>query len=378
MRLRDVLSRLHRYVGLSLAGFLTLAGVSGSVIAFHEEIDAGLNPDFHFTASRGPALPPSTLAARIEAQLPGAHVVYLALGVAAGRSADVRVSGGKGFDQVFADPATGKVLGKRQWGACCLAPERIVPFLYRLHYTMALPSTFGVLLMGSVALLWSFDCLVALALTLPKARPFWRHWRQSWTIKHPAGFYRRNFDLHRAGGLWLWLLLLILATSGVALNLPEQVFRPVVSLFSPLSPSYGQMAQARSARPGEAPIGFDAALERALAHEPGRAVGIFHYHGLYGVGIASAGGDGKSGPGPAYVYLDDRDGRRVNTLSPRHGSIGDRVIALQYPLHSGRIFGLWGRIAVALAGLAVAMLSVTGVIIWWKKTAGRRKIGNNA
>ncbi|MNN88395.1 hypothetical protein D3C81_2060750 [compost metagenome] len=44
---------------------------------------------------------------------------------------------------------------------------------------------------------------------------------------------------------------------------------------------------------------------------------------------------------------------------------------MQFPLHSGRILGLPGRILISIMGLLVAMLSVTGVVIWWKKRKAR-------
>jgi uncharacterized iron-regulated membrane protein len=44
---------------------------------------------------------------------------------------------------------------------------------------------------------------------------------------------------------------------------------------------------------------------------------------------------------------------------------------VQFPLHSGRIIGIPGRILVSLLGLAVAMLSLTGVVIWAKKRRSR-------
>lgn len=51
---------------------------------------------------------------------------------------------------------------------------------------------------------------------------------------------------------------------------------------------------------------------------------------------------------------------------------------LQFPLHSGRILGLPGRILVSLLGLAVATLSVTGVLIWLRKRAGRVAVRQRA
>lgn len=43
----------------------------------------------------------------------------------------------------------------------------------------------------------------------------------------------------------------------------------------------------------------------------------------------------------------------------------------QFPLHSGRILGMPGRILVSLLGLALAMLSLTGVVIWVRKRRAR-------
>ena len=43
----------------------------------------------------------------------------------------------------------------------------------------------------------------------------------------------------------------------------------------------------------------------------------------------------------------------------------------QFPLHSGRIVGLPGRIFVSFMGAVVAMLSVTGIVIWARKRRAR-------
>lgn len=44
---------------------------------------------------------------------------------------------------------------------------------------------------------------------------------------------------------------------------------------------------------------------------------------------------------------------------------------LQFPLHSGRIAGVPGRVFLSFMGLVVALLSATGIVIWLKKRAGR-------
>lgn len=77
--------------------------------------------------------------------------------------------------------------------------------------------------------------------------------------------YRLNFDLHRAGGLWLWLLLLPIAVSSVAMNLPSQVFKPAVSLFSPIEPSvYKARGRMPPADLGVTQLSYQQAYERGI------------------------------------------------------------------------------------------------------------------
>jgi uncharacterized iron-regulated membrane protein len=47
---------------------------------------------------------------------------------------------------------------------------------------------------------------------------------------------------------------------------------------------------------------------------------------------------------------------------------------LQFPVHSGRILGTAGRVLVSVLGVAIAALSVTGVLIWARKRKARRAV----
>jgi len=385
--LRGALVRLHRWAGLAMAAFLTLAGLTGAVIAFQGELDAWLNPSLYRARDPGPALSPDALVARLAQQEPRAELTYLSFRVPPGMSvpAFVRPRAGTtpdlGFDQVFLDPASGTILGTRRWGACCFAADRVVPFLYRFHYTLAAGNT-GEIFMGVVAILWALDCFVGLSLTFPRGRPFLLKWRTAWTIKHPAAAQRRVLDLHRAGALWLWLLLLLMGVSGVALALPDQVFRPLLGALTPLTPSpYAQAATRPHPAPDRPRIGFDRAIELAAA--VARARGWAARPGA--VFDASAAGalvvyffetpfDRGRGLGTPVVYLDDSSGEVLRVDAPGAGTTGDDVLRLQFPLHSGQVAGTPGRIVVAVLGMTTAMLSVTGVLIWWVKRRAQRRV----
>ena len=63
-------------------------------------------------------------------------------------------------------------------------------------------------------------------------------------MKLKSSFYRVNFDLHRAAGLWLWAMLLVYAWSSVFFNLPNFYTRATQLVLD-----YEQPVWAREATP---------------------------------------------------------------------------------------------------------------------------------
>ena len=70
--------------------------------------------------------------------------------------------------------------------------------------------------------------------------------------------------------------------------------------------------------------------------------------------------------------LDASSGEVLGDWLPWQGTAADLFVQTQFPMHSGRILGLPGRILISVMGLVVAMLSVTGIVIWWRKRRARR------
>ena len=123
--LRPGLTFLHRWVGLFIAGFLFVSGVTGAVISWDHELDDLLNPHLMFAQSKGAAaLPPLDLARRIEVRDPRVQVTYLplapepggtlAFGVAPKRNPATGKLFEPHYNQVFIDPATGAEQGRRE------------------------------------------------------------------------------------------------------------------------------------------------------------------------------------------------------------------------------------------------------------------------
>src|SRR3990170_2373504 len=86
MTVRAAFVRLHRWVGLAMAGFLIIAGLTGSVIAFNHDLDEWLNPELFTVQGRGTTIPSLELAARVQAAEPQRYVAYVPLEVEPGHS----------------------------------------------------------------------------------------------------------------------------------------------------------------------------------------------------------------------------------------------------------------------------------------------------
>lgn len=388
--LRPLLLRAHRCMGLLLAAILVVAGLTGSIAAFHDSLDAMLNPDLFRARTTGSPLSLSAVLDRLEAQQPHAQIRYLRYRPPPGETMRALVQATTDpatrmpfalvEDELFLDPVTGEVQGRRSSSGCCLNRRALIPFLYRFHYTLGLGRA-GEWIMGISAMLWSLDCLVGLALTLPRhatpwRRESWRRWGRAWRIKLTRSPIRLVLDLHRAVSLWLWVVMLGVAISGVALTLPREVFHPVVAALLPVTPPQPEQPDDRSARPlDEDAVEAVAIGAASRAGWHGSPDGLFKDPvGMNSVFYFRPGSGGRrTGFGSPVIAVDDRTGRVMSVDMPGRGPAGDRVLQLQFPWHSGEIAGLAGRIVIATTGVAVAMLAITGVMIWRRKRHARHR-----
>ena len=127
-------------------------------------------------------------------------------------------------------------------------------------------------------------------------------------------------------------------------------------------------------------IGFEQAVDIAKKQAVQRGItapiGGIYYGGNYSFYNVSffdpADEFGAAGMGLSNLYVDGMDGSIIGQHKPWEGTAADVFVQLQFPLHSGRILGLPGRILMSLMGIMVAMLSVTGIVIWERKRRARR------
>ena len=395
--MRAVMLLVHRYVGLLLAVFLVIAGITGSLLAWNEELEAVISPQlFRVTAPPGATrMDPLLLHARVQARYPDALAVRLPLEFTDGRSVLFALrplaKGQKlANDQVFVDPYTGQTLGQRRWGDIAQGMKNLMPFIYRLHYSLALDGI-GTLLFGIVALLWTLDCFAGAWLTLPNkpasgepARRWPARWWQAWKFRNGSA-YKISFNLHRAGGLWTWAMLFVLAWSSVAFNLPQVYETAMKAVFAH---QRGLESIPKLARPKLAPAlpweqalptarrlmmeqaqagGFIVVAEKSLLYDPQRA--IYRYDVRSSHDIRHKGGHTR-------LVMNADTGALLGLWLPTGAAAGDTLSTWMATLHMAAMWGWPLQLLVCLMGLGLTLLSVTGVHVWWRKRrAGRLATG---
>ncbi|CAA0090608.1 Uncharacterised protein [Zhongshania aliphaticivorans] len=391
LSISGLLRWLHRYVGLAIALFIILAAFTGSLLAFMPELEKLTAPNLFSSSNAAPQLSFAdyALAAEaIEPRIVAKSVSFAEQGrVIVGVIAKTNPSNGQlftvPFSQMLLDPASGSLLGVRTPSEISEGWQNIMPFIYDLHYSLLL-GTPGWWLMGIVALIWTIDCFTGLLITFPrrskktnKHRSWAAQWGKAWKIKTKSSAARLNFDIHRAASLWLWLILLVFAWSSVYMNLWASVYlhatRQVMEYHPPWhyladrqrsdrEPTLSWSSAQRHATESMATLaeqeGLDIIRPNALAYTA--AYGAYRYR-------AQTSSDLSDQHVRTEVYIDAVSGETLFTYLPTGQFLGNTVSSWLHVLHRARIWGLWYQIAVSALGIALVVISVSGVLIWWKK-----------
>jgi len=370
---RQWLSRLHRWSGLVVMLCLFIASVTGVWLVFRQELDRALNARLRVVQPRATRLSEDDVVALVERQFPSAMASLVQFPQRPDDAVSLSLTprdrnSRERFDQVYVNQYTGGILGQRRSRRAGLSRGSLDSFILGLHFTL-LAGDWGRWLMGVAALVWLLTSVIGLALSWPGVWMRVRSWIPMLTARVNGGAYKANYDLHRAGGIWLLPVLIVLAFTSVALNLPEY-FRPVVLALSPLS----RQPTGRRVVVEEAVVTFDqadAAVRRMFPEAKTNNIYRDLANGRHSVYFHLP--EDANPQGDDFALVDLKTGEIAAVRRPAASTGGDRFMAWLFPLHTGRAFGWTGRLLVALAGVVMVVLNATGLYVWWVKWRMRRR-----
>lgn len=242
-------------------------------------------------------------------------------------------------------------------------------FLYALHYTLHLPGLVGMTIVGILGML-----MIALAVSGVLAHP--KIFRDAFRLRtrHSGGV--AISDWHNRLSVWTLPFNLAVSLTGAAIGLASVTTTVVAQRYygGDLLAVYATIFGAEAKPdPAKAPLpNVTAALRYMQKTYPQVEVtyAIIHDPGTVGQHVQIVGGHRRRLIFGEYYTFDAR-GRFGGTAGLSDGALGQQAAASNYNLHFGNFGGLPVKIAYCLFGLALTVVSATGVYIWLGKRRRR-------
>ena len=338
----------HKYLGLALGTLWALEALSGALLVFHREIsDARLDLQ-----------PVATDFRRMDARIRS-----LERTAAPFRVDQLTVSGGlPGIFDLYERDASGRMRLLQLDGQGRVLADRPYNYDYRrmtvwqlayLLHTSLFAGPTGRLFLGVSGCLLVITLLLALRLAWPPRGQF-RRWLWPAAQRRPA---LQWLTWHRAIGLWFVIPSLVFITAGAV----EGMIVPLESLVSVPPPQARPMP---SAQPRIAP---SQSIAIAVARHPGSRFAVVEMpttqEPWYEVRVLEP-GELRRVFGTTVVYVSAADGSVLSDRDALQAPLGVRILANTYPVHTGEIIGLSGRILSLVNGLWLTLMISLGVTLW--------------
>jgi uncharacterized iron-regulated membrane protein len=251
---------------------------------------------------------------------------------------------------VFMDPATARVQGA--------APLESLWADTLLHFHIELlAGETGGLLVALCGIILAVSSLSAILLWWPNAGVLRK--LSAWRLSGPLR--QKLFRLHSVAGIFSAILLLMLTVTGTRESQP-QWFRAVApDALADVPHDTNRVRQNCTAR-----AALDAAVEQFIATDGARQPSIFSPAHSEGPAHLRMKGptDTDQFYGDSYAWFDCS-----GLIAERqHGEWAGNWLSLAaYTLHAGRFWGPLGPVLVFIGGIALALLTASGVYLFWKR-----------
>lgn len=356
-RVKNVIRQIHLWLGLGTGLIVFIVSITGCIYVFEEEIRTATQQErLYVPAQQRPFIGVRQLIKSFERSAPGEKISVLRI-FNSKPNATVEIGSKKKI--YFFNPYNAELVykGDNDW----------LDTVEAIHMTLLLGET------GKFIQRWSVVIFVIMLLT---GLVLWfptqlRLLRQSLNIKWKGSFKRVNYDLHNVLGFYASGILIVISLTGLFFAFKE--VKMVAGFFTgsqlsagkvvgtvkpfvkePLAKRYDRLYQEISrAYPGAQSTSFSVRKGGEL-----RLRLIYPYRWARNQNT---------------FFFDEAGGQLLRTKLYKTFNGADLVEATNYDLHTGRLFGLFGKVVAFIASLISASLPITGLIIWLKKKRNRRK-----
>lgn len=368
MTFKKIIRKLHLWLGLTSGLIVLFLGITGCILAFEREIESLTQSYCYVKSNDKNFLSPSALKQIAAAQLPDKKLHSVLYG---GKEKAAQVifynAQPEYYYIVFINQYTGEVLKVKNMD------KDFFRIIVNGHYYLWLPPTIGQPIVASATLIFVIMMITGLILWWPKNKAASK---QRFSVKLNARWRRVNYDLHNVLGFYITWVVIFIALTGLVWGF--QWFAKSVYWTTSGGKELVVYEESFSDKTKMNTTAAKPAIDKVwkmmkAEYKTAETIEI-HYPENDSVTIAAvANPDASTYWKSDYRYFDQYTLKEVsvNHLYGRYpnASVADKIMRMNYDVHTGGILGLPGKIMAFCASLIAASLPVTGFIIW----RGRRK-----
>lgn len=371
--MKKLFHKLHLWLGLASGLLVFIIAITGSLYAFQEEI-TGIGK-YHYVEKRNEALMLPTALSNVGEKILPDKELHAVKYNGKTKAAELIFFGYNPDYYLIAylNPYTGEVQKVKDMN------KDFFRFILQGHYYLWLPPQMGRLLVASSTLLFIIILFTGLIIWIPKNKRalkdrIWFRWKKG------TRWPRINRDLHVVGGLYVTLFALIFAITGLVWGFEWFANIYYKTVDGKKSLDYSEILSHQHVT--------DSTLQ---VREPLDKVWLFmqsEYPDAASIEVHPVHSDSASIATNAnqrngkywktdYRYFDQYTLQEIPTESIygrfKDADFADKLMRMNYEIHTGAILGLPGKIFAFLMSLFIASLPVTGFILWWKKKKKKKK-----
>ena len=339
------------FLGLTSGIVVFTISITGCMYVFEEEIrDATESAKLYAPPRQMPFIGLEKVIANFQTIAPKEKIVSIAINKRI-PNATVELSTKK--NSYFFNPYNGTLVykGQHDW----------LDTVEEIHKTLLMGET------GKVIQHWS---VVTFVIMLISGMILWfpgqmRLLKQSLSIKWQGTIKRINYDLHNVLGFYASWILVVISLTGLFFAFKE--VKTAAAFFTGTKLTEGK--KITSVPPAifkSLPERYNSIYETTSKQYPGanfivisvRKSGELRVRILYPY---------RWSRNQNTFFFDEGTGQLLRAKFYKEFNGADLIEATNYDLHTGRIFGIFGKIVAFIASLISASLPVTGFIIWLRK-----------
>ncbi len=375
--MKKTFRKIHLWLAVPFGLIITIICFTGALLVFEDQVTQLTNRHLYYVESPGSQpLPVGTLVEKVESQLTkGATITGVTIYPQPDRSYQVNLSAPKGA-AVYIDPYTGEVLGQSQ-----RTPFFRTVFMLHRWLLGSRPADGGIFwgksIVGVSTLLMVVILITGLVIWWPRSR---KGLKQGVTIALRKGKARFWHDLHAAGGIYVLLLVLVMALTGLTWSFDwyKNAFYTLFGVET-TAPAKGPAPKEKSPQgpqPGTtteatAPVTpfacWQQVYDQVAAENPDR----LKIEITDGTASVSNNRYGNIRGTDRYTF-DPQSGQITGASLYKDTGNSGKIRGWIYSVHTGAWGGNLTRIIWFLAALLGATLPLTGYYLWIKRLYRKR------